>query len=57
MLSKGVIIHEVLTKQQLNTFLKIPWRIYNNDPYWVPPLLFVQKQLLNKKKNPFFKKR
>ncbi len=34
-------------------FLKLPWRIYRNDPFWVPPLLFDQKQLLNRRKHPF----
>jgi len=27
-------------KKELNVFLKFPWKIYKNDPHWVPPLLF-----------------
>ncbi len=26
-------------KKELNIFLKFPWKIYQNDPNWVPPLL------------------
>ncbi len=36
-------------------FLRFPWRIYESDPYWVPPLFAVQKKLLDIKKNPFYK--
>ena len=37
----------------LQRFLTLPWRIYHNDPVWVPPLLFEQKKLLNRRKHPF----
>ena len=36
-------------------FIKMPWKIYANDPNWVPPLISAQKELLDKKKNPFFR--
>lgn len=36
-------------------FIKLPWSIYKNDKYWVPPLLFDVSNNLNPKKNPFFK--
>jgi len=39
--------------REFQHFLKLPWRIYRNDPFWVPPLLFDQKQLLNRRKHPF----
>jgi hypothetical protein len=38
----------------LRTFIRLPWEIYRNDPYWVPPLLVDMKKLLDKVKNPFF---
>lgn len=34
-------------------FLRLPWRIYADDPNWVPPLLVEQRKLLNRKKHPF----
>ncbi len=36
-------------------FLKFAWKIYKDDPNWVPPLMMDKKKLLNKDKNPFFK--
>jgi hypothetical protein len=35
-------------------FIRLPWRIYRNEPNWIPPLIFERKQFLNRKKNPFF---
>jgi GNAT superfamily N-acetyltransferase len=40
-------------RRDFRQFLKLPWRIYRNDPHWVPPLLFDQKQLLDRRKHPF----
>lgn len=44
----------VKTKKDFNDFLKLPWRIYKDDKYWVPPLLLDVKSMFNKQKNPFF---
>ena len=38
----------------MNTFIKLPWKIYKGDPYWVPPLIIDQKKILNKNKGTFF---
>ncbi|GAC1323756.1 MAG: hypothetical protein NVSMB25_20470 [Thermoleophilaceae bacterium] len=35
-------------------FIRLPWRIYRNEPHWIPPLIFERKRYLNRKKNPFF---
>ena len=45
----------VTTDRDLHTFLRLPWRIYQGDPHWVPPLLFEQRQLLTRQ-HPFFEK-
>jgi len=50
-----ISIKKVSTKSELNQFIKFPWKIYENDKNWVPPLLMEQNALLDKKKNPFFK--
>lgn len=42
-------------KKDITKFLKFAWKIYKNDPNWVPPLMMDKKKLLNKDKNPFFK--
>ncbi len=35
-------------------FIKFPWRVYQGDHLWVPPLLLERKAFLNPRKNPFF---
>ncbi len=35
-------------------FIKFPWRVYQDDPYWVPPLINERKSFFNPHKNPFF---
>lgn len=39
----------------LARFIDLPWRIYEGDPNWVPPLRLAVKQSLDIKKNPFYK--
>jgi hypothetical protein len=39
----------------LEAFIRLPWRIYADDPAWVPPLLFDRRQQLSEKHNPFFR--
>jgi len=42
-------------KRQLDEFIKLPWKIYKGNSYWVPPLISERKKFLDQKKNPFFK--
>ncbi len=32
-------VEEVKNQQDLMTFIRFPWEIYQGDPYWVPPLI------------------
>ncbi|MBI4208379.1 MAG: N-acetyltransferase [Deltaproteobacteria bacterium] len=50
-----VDIVPVTTRSLRSTFIKLPWKIYKDDPCWVPPLIWERKRSLNPKKNPFFK--
>ncbi len=47
-------IKTVNSNKDLMNFIKLQWKIYANDPQWVPPLISDRKKLLDKKKNPFF---
>ena len=49
-----ITIKKIENDYEKNKFIKFPWKIYKNDPYWVPPLLFDVKNNLDKKKNPFY---
>jgi len=50
----SIEIKKVVSSSDLNTFIKMQWDIYKNDPNWVPPLIMDRKKLLDKKKNPFY---
>ncbi len=49
-----MIIREATTRKDVNRFIKLPWKIYQNDPSWVPPLIAERRDALNRQKNPFF---
>jgi hypothetical protein len=41
-------------KKGLNEFVELPFTIYRDDPYWVPQLRIAVKELLDRKKHPFY---
>lgn len=41
-------------KAEREAFIRFPWKIYQNDPHWVAPLLMDMRMKLNVKKHPFF---
>jgi GNAT superfamily N-acetyltransferase len=43
-----------LQPRDAKAFITFPWRVYANDPQWVPPLILERKAFLNPHKNPFF---
>ena len=45
---------EVQSRRDLDRFVKLPWKIYANDPQWVPPLMTEVKEFLNPRKHPFY---
>lgn len=40
-------------KSQVRRFVELPYRLYENTPQWVPPLLIDAYTYLNRKKHPF----
>lgn len=51
---KTEIINVTESKKGMKQFLKLPWKMYKNDPLWAPDLIMDLKKRLNKKKHPFF---
>jgi len=49
-------IRPVATARELNQFLTFPWRIYHNDPQWVPPLLPERRKQIDPRRGTFFKR-
>lgn len=54
MAQTDLVITPVSGKSDLKSFIDLPWRLYANDPHWVPPLKAEVKELLTPGKNPFF---
>ncbi len=48
-------VRPVTTRRDRNIFLTFPWRIYQGDPLWVPPILSEQAKRIDPKQNSFFK--
>lgn len=49
-----VEIRPVMSPADLDRFVKLPWKIYADDPHWVPPLITEVKEFLNPRKHPFY---
>ena len=50
----NTLIREVQTKRDKDRFIRFPWKIYRDNPNWVPPLIIERRAFLNPKENPFF---
>ena len=51
-----VIVEPVDTRAGQKRFLRLPWRIYADDPCWMPPLRHSQEELLGFRPHPFYDK-
>ena len=47
-------IRPVHSKADLDAFIRLPFRLYANEPNWVPPLLLERRRVLSRRRNPFF---
>src|ERR1700716_3831298 len=47
-------VRPVASKRELKAFMRLPWRLYRNEPNWVPPLLTDLRKRLDRERNPFF---
>ena len=47
-------IEPVRNPKDLHAFVTLPWRLYRNDPAWVPPLIGEAKKVFRRESNPFF---
>lgn len=50
-----VTLKEAVTKSELKQFVKFPFSLYKNSPYWVPPIINDELESFDKSKNPAFK--
>ncbi|MFD1015267.1 GTP cyclohydrolase [Winogradskyella rapida] len=50
-----ITIKEAKSQSELKAFVKFPFKLYKNSPYWVPPIIKQELETFNKDKNPIFK--
>jgi GNAT superfamily N-acetyltransferase len=50
----NVSIVAVNSRKERKEFLSLPWKLYANDPNWIPPIRHNQKELVNYRKHPFY---
>ena len=50
----SVEVTRISLPRDTTRFVKTWFPIYENDPHWVPPLLFDRKRFLDPNKNPYF---
>lgn len=49
-----LVITPVAGQADLDAFIRFAWEIYRDDPLWVPPLVPMQREFLDRNKGPFF---
>ena len=47
-------VQEIFSKKELKQFVKFPFSLYKNNPYWVPPIINDELAGFDKTKNPAF---
>lgn len=51
-----ICVRPVQTKREQKAFLEFPWRLYQGDPNWIPPLRQNQKGLVGFAPHPFYER-
>jgi GNAT superfamily N-acetyltransferase len=53
-MAEEIKVRAVESKQDLNTFIMMAYKIYQGDANWVPPILMNLRNMLSFKHNPYF---
>jgi GNAT superfamily N-acetyltransferase len=51
----SAVIKQVKTKSELNSFIMLPYDLYRDDPFWIPPLISQDKAQFETDKNPAYR--
>ncbi len=49
-----ITIKEALTRREVEDFVKFPFKLYKDNPHWVPPLIHDEVEQFDRNKNPVF---
>ena len=52
--SNSIEIKQVNSDSELKKFVKFPFSLYKNNPYWTPPIIQEEIDVLDTSKNPVF---
>ncbi len=52
----SVVIRPVESRRDRRAFVELPFRLYANDPTWIPPLRVERRLYLNRRFNPFLQR-
>ncbi len=50
----SVEIRPARSRRDMTRFIRLPWRLYDTEPLWVPPLISERRRHLSRRRNPFF---
>ena len=50
-----ISVHPINNQTELTEFIKFPFKLYKNCPYWVPTITKGEKAFMDPLKNPVFK--
>jgi hypothetical protein len=51
---KNIVIKEAKTQEELHAFVKFPFTLYKDNPYWVPPLIKDEIETIDPNLNPVY---
>lgn len=49
----AVTVSPIGSRREMDDFIRLPWRVYQGDRCWAPPIISQQKELLDKSRHPF----
>ncbi len=52
----NLVVKPVTSRREQHQFIRLPWKFYQGDPNWVPPLLMDHRRLLGYRDHPFYDK-
>ncbi len=52
----AIVVQQVASRRQRAEFLSFPWKLYQGDPNWIPPLRQNQRELVGYARHPFYEK-
>lgn len=52
----SIALKQVISRRDLGEFIRFPFQLYRNNLYWLPPIIFDEKNFHNPKKNKALRK-